>query len=339
MNLIIHILYIEDNPTDAQMVQGKLEAAGIACRITRVQSYDEFNAALRQDELDLVLADYRLPMCDGMSALRRVRELRPEIPFIFVSGTMGEEAAIEALTQGATDYVLKQNMMRLESAVRRAMQETQSRQEHKRMVKALADSEAAYRQIVGTANEGIWVIGPDTMTTFVNARMAEMLGCAGEEMIGRPLTDFMFEEDGPDHERKMANRRQGMSEYYERRFRHQDGQIVWTHASATPIFDAEHHFNGSFAMFTDITENKRAKIRLNEQLHFLQQLLDSIPIPVFYKNREGLYLGCNAAFEASTGLSRKDLVGKTVHEVVPKERADKHHEVDLALLRHPGKQA
>ena len=63
----------------------------------------------------------------------------------------------------------------------------------------LRESETEYRQIVDTANEGIWVLGPDTLTTFVNARMAEILGCSSEEMIGRPLTDFMFEEDVPDH--------------------------------------------------------------------------------------------------------------------------------------------
>jgi PAS domain S-box-containing protein len=77
---------------------------------------------------------------------------------------------------------------------------------------------------------------------------------------------------------------------------------------------------------------------LNQQLHFLQQLLDSIPIPVYYKDPEGLYLGCNALFETFTGLARKDIVGKTVHQVVPKERADKHHGVDLALLGQPGMQ-
>ena len=91
-------------------------------------------------------------------------------------------------------------------------------------------------------------------------------------------------------------------------------------------------------LLTEINERKRAETKVNEQLHFLQQLLDSIPIPVYYKDVDGLYLGCNAAFEASARLSRKDIVGKTVHEVVPKERADMHHEMDLALLRHPGLQ-
>jgi PAS domain S-box-containing protein len=121
---------------------------------------------------------------------------------------------------------------------------------------ALKKSEAEYRRIVDTSNEGIWILGPDTVTTFVNARMAEMLGYQADEMIGRPGTDFMFEEDAIDHLKKMDSRLQGISEHYERRFRRKDGQAVWTLAAATPILDKENHFQGAFSMFTDITEHK-----------------------------------------------------------------------------------
>ncbi len=144
--------------------------------------------------------------------------------------------------------------------------------ERKETEEALRRSEERYRRIVDTANEGIWVIGPDTTSTFVNARMAEMLGYAAAEMIGRPYTEFMFEEDLPDHLKQLDHRRRGISETYERRFRRKDGQTVWTHASATPLFDAGQYFNGSFGMFTDITERKRAEKRLAELndcfLHF-----------------------------------------------------------------------
>jgi PAS domain S-box-containing protein len=88
----------------------------------------------------------------------------------------------------------------------------------------------------------------------------------------------------------------------------------------------------------DITELKIVETKLNEQLNFMQQLLDSIPIPVYYKDVDGVYLGCNAGFETLIGVPRSDILGKTVYEVAQKERADLHHEADSALLRHPGVQ-
>jgi len=89
-------------------------------------------------------------------------------------------------------------------------------------------------------------------------------------------------------------------------------------------------------IFRDITERKRVETRLNDQVNFLQQLLDSIPIPVYYKDLDGVYLGCNAGFETLIGLPRSDIVGKTVYDLLPKERADLHHEADSEMLRHPG---
>jgi len=198
----------------------------------------------------------------------------------------------------------------------------------------LRESEASYRQIVDTATEGIWVVGPDTMTTFVNARMAEILGCSGEEIIGRSLTNFMFEEDTPDHLRKMENRRQGMPESYERRFRRQDGQTVWTHVSAAPIFDAEHNFLGSFAMFTDITERKRAEEMLLELSQMLQLVLDNMPAFVFWKDRNSVYLGCNRLFAANAGLSSaENIVGLTDLDLPWKhDEAESYQTDDRAVM-------
>jgi signal transduction histidine kinase len=123
------MLHLEDDPADAELIRAKIEAVGLACRISRVQTRDEFDHALKRGGYDIILADYRLPMYDGLSALRLTLESCPEVPFIFVSGTMGEEAAIEALTQGATDYVLKRNLSRLAPAVQRALLEVENRRE------------------------------------------------------------------------------------------------------------------------------------------------------------------------------------------------------------------
>lgn len=140
----------------------------------------------------------------------------------------------------------------------------------------LRESEGKYRSIVETALEGIWVLDANAKTAFVNTRMAQMLGFGGEEMLGRPVTDFMFEEDAPDHLRRMALRRKGISEYYERRFRRKDGSTLWTLASAGVVFDSENRFQGAFAMFTDITGLKQTEDALREADRNKDELLATL---------------------------------------------------------------
>lgn len=124
---------------------------------------------------------------------------------------------------------------------------------------ALLESELKYRRIVDTCNEGIWLVGSDSRITFVNARIAKMLGCPDEDIVGQNPADLVFEEDKADHLIRGENRRKGLAEQYERRWRRKDGTVLWTIVSATPLFDAQHNFSGSFAMITDITERKQAE--------------------------------------------------------------------------------
>jgi two-component system cell cycle sensor histidine kinase/response regulator CckA len=143
---LIRILHLEDDAADAELVQALLEEAGMTCEITRVQTGEEFGAELHRGGYDLILADYRLPKYDGMAALRLVQELGLELPFIFVSGVMGEDAAVEGLTRGATDYVLKQKLTRLVPAVKRALGEAENRRERRRAEEARANLEEQLRQ-------------------------------------------------------------------------------------------------------------------------------------------------------------------------------------------------
>ncbi|MBI2977194.1 MAG: response regulator, partial [Chloroflexi bacterium] len=125
MTLPLRILHLEDNRNDAELAQAALEADGLACAVTRVDTRADFLAAVERGGFDLILADYSLPGYDGLSALGHVREQRPEAPFILVSGMVGEEVAVDSLKHGATDYVLKQRLSRLVPAVRRALRETE----------------------------------------------------------------------------------------------------------------------------------------------------------------------------------------------------------------------
>jgi signal transduction histidine kinase len=153
MKTPLHILHLEDDPSDAALIQATLEAGGIACAIARVQTRDEFVAALERGGLDLILSDYSLPAFDGLSAIEIAHARCPSLPVILVSGTLGEDRAVDSLKSGATDYVLKERLSRLVPAVRRAMQDVEERAERKRLEKQFI--EAQKMEVVGHLASGV----------------------------------------------------------------------------------------------------------------------------------------------------------------------------------------
>jgi C4-dicarboxylate-specific signal transduction histidine kinase len=138
----VHILHLEDDPTDADLVQERLQSDGLASRTTRVTTEAEFLAALETEDHDLILADYTLPSFDGLAALNIAIEKRPDLPFIFLSGTLDETLAIETLKFGATDYVFKTRLERLLPSIQRALREGEERIKRRRTEAALQRSEA-----------------------------------------------------------------------------------------------------------------------------------------------------------------------------------------------------
>jgi two-component system cell cycle sensor histidine kinase/response regulator CckA len=149
----IHILHLEDNPRDAYLIQATLEAADLPCTTIRVHGRDDFVAALEQGGIDLILSDYTLPHFDGMSALEIARSGHPDVPVIFVSGTLGEERAVEALKSGATDYILKGSLARLAPAVHRAMQEVEERAERRRLEARIIEGQKM--EVIGQLAGGV----------------------------------------------------------------------------------------------------------------------------------------------------------------------------------------
>jgi len=146
MTRSLRILSLEDDALAVELIEAALDSDGVEYELVHVETEQAFIVALRQEVFDVILADYALPGFDGLSALSLARTHAPEVPFIFVSGTLGEEVAIESLRVGATDYVLKQRLTRLAPAVRRALSETVQRRERKEAEEALRQSEASLRR-------------------------------------------------------------------------------------------------------------------------------------------------------------------------------------------------
>jgi PAS domain S-box-containing protein len=192
---MIYILHLEDDPVDAELIQVTLTSAGLVFKIDWVQTGDEFSQALRRGGYNLILADYRLPSYDGMSALLLEQEWRPDVPFIFVSGTLGEDAAIEGLTKGAIDYVPKTKLSRLVPAVKRALSETENQKKRKQAEDALKESEERYRTLIEQASDGIFLADPQRNFVDVNPSGCNMLGYTREEMLKLNMKDLTDARD------------------------------------------------------------------------------------------------------------------------------------------------
>src|SRR5690349_10203317 len=143
----IRILMVEDDPAYAELIKYALRKDGFPFTIERVETNEDYVQALENDVPDVILSDYSLPSFDGYTALAIARKKLPDVPFIFVTGTLGEEVAIETLKNGATDYVLKLRLSRLTPAVHRALREAKERTERKHAVEQLRQSHEQLRAL------------------------------------------------------------------------------------------------------------------------------------------------------------------------------------------------
>jgi PAS domain-containing protein len=191
---MLRILNLEDNPNDAELNEAELAERWPDCRLMRVCSRDAYVAALEQADIDVILSDYSMPGFDGQSALALARDKCPQIPFLFVSGTIGEEAAIEALRNGATDYVLKHRLLRLAPAVDRALREATERAERQRAEEAMRESEHKYRELFECLGDAAFLADERSGKVIdTNRRALQLLGCAREEIIGHRQSQFLVE--------------------------------------------------------------------------------------------------------------------------------------------------
>lgn len=185
MKASLRILNLEDDARDAELNEAMLAARWPHSVLMRADNREDFVAALEQEGLDLILSDYSMPHFNGLDALALAHERRPEVPFIFVSGTIGEDVAIEALKNGATDYVLKHHLLRLIPVVDRALRETRERIECEWAEHAMRQSEYKYRELFESLGDAAFLVDEETEKIIdANRRAETLLGYNRAEILG-----------------------------------------------------------------------------------------------------------------------------------------------------------
>ena len=242
---------------------------------------------------------------NGIDAANELKEL--SLPLIYLTAHSEDSTVQRAKLTEPYGYIIKPyDSSELKYTIELALYKS-------KMEKRLRESERRYRFIVEAANEGIWSMDANFNTTYVNQKMMEMLGYNREEMLGKPVTEFMFEEDINDHEKHMQTRFEGLSENYERRFRHKNGSEVCTLVAATVLNDVNGNFDGSFGVFTDITHRKKMEKQLNDSKSQLNDIIESSPILQFVIDKNHRVLHWNQAMASYSGISPEEIIGTDHH--------------------------
>ncbi len=188
----LKFLLLEDSPLDAELIRATLTERGIDCELIQVKTRLEFQTAIKKGGFDLILADYALPDFDGITALGIAQNICPDIPFIFVTATLGEEVAIETLKQGATDYVLKQRLARLVPSVWRALREAEERRARKRAESELHRREQEFRALAENSPDLIARFDTQLQHLYVNPAIERAIKLSGEAIAGKTPAELGF---------------------------------------------------------------------------------------------------------------------------------------------------
>lgn len=275
----IRLLYLEDSQLDAELVELRLAELGLPVRIQRVDCREGFAAALKDGLPDLVLADYNVPSFDGTEALILARRLLPHLPFIFVSGALGEERAIELLKLGATDYVLKDRLERLCPSVQRALREAKEKAELRQAQDALHESERMLKTLMGNMPGMAFRCRPAPPWRFEYASPGarELTGYASDELcVGGSVTwaSLIHPDDYPALSTGAAQSIERDAQRTNRyRIRTRTGEEKWVWDRAVGIFDDSGSLEFFEGFVTDITQQMEAEIETRKRVDFEQQLI------------------------------------------------------------------
>ena len=309
MSKRLNVLIVEDNPADARLVLAELRAAGYEPTWTRIQTEPEFLAEI-QKQPDIILSDYSMPTFDGLRAVELLQASGLDIPFILISGTVGEDVAVEAMQHGATDYLLKDRIARLGNAVKRALRETQAQIERKRAEAELRWKTALLQAQLHSSLDGILVVDNQGRKILQNQRMSELW------KIPPPIAEdkndgvqIEFVTQRTKYPRQFVDKVAYLYSHPDEISRDEielvDGTILDRYSA--PVCDPSGKYYGRIWSFRDITDRKR----IEESHARLALAVDQASEAIVITDTHANILYVNPAFEKSTGYTCAEALGKT----------------------------
>ena len=191
MSAELHVLIVDDSEDDTLVVVRELKRAGYSPTFGRVDTAEAMTSALKDGPWDLIICDYIMPSFSGLAALNVFKASGLDLPFILVSGKVGEDRAVEAMKAGATDYVMKDKLNRLVPAIKRELDEVKSRRAHREAAQALRESEKRYRILAENISDVIWVTDMNMRVTYLSPSIARLLGYSVEESMTRGMEESL----------------------------------------------------------------------------------------------------------------------------------------------------
>jgi two-component system sensor histidine kinase UhpB len=277
----LRILYLEDIEEDAVLVKRQLKQDGLNFSFDHVSEEHEFVTKLDTLKYDVILSDYNLPGFSGIAALLLSKKICPEVPFICISGTIGEEMAVELIHMGASDYVLKDNLSKLHLAIRKALKDVEERSALIRAERLLVASEARLRDIIMSSYDMVWEMDSDWRYSYASENVENILGYSVGETIGKSPFDFM-----PEREREAVallfyehvGSKRAIKDIENWKI-HRNGNMVCLLTSGVPVFDDQGDLIGYRGVDKNITDRKLAEqeiTNMKDSLERLNQHLDEV---------------------------------------------------------------
>lgn len=273
----IKLLALEDSPHDMKQMHAKLIAAGYWIDFTHVVGKVDYIKALTQQTFDIIISEFELPGINAFDSLHIRNEICPDTPFICLSGSIGEETAIELLKQGAVDYVLKDSSERLPFAIKRALEESKERAAHHKAVLALKESETRFRQVAETAHEWIWEVDKNGLYTYASPVVESLLGYTPYELVRKKYFYDLYVPEKKAEFKEAAFKvflRKEKFRLLESQVLHKYGYPVVIASSGRPFFDEQGCFSGFRGVDEDITLRKKAELSLQAKTENFSRLLE-----------------------------------------------------------------